>query len=74
MGIGLLFYSFFFLMASLDDNFDRGDYDYPKITINYALLTFSAVSLIVLASFVLTVQKNVTNLRRARMLAIAGKV
>ena len=61
-------------MASVDDSFDSGEYDHPLITINYALLTFGAVSLIVLAGFVLTVYKNVTNLRRARILAIAGKV
>lgn len=61
-------------MASLDVAFENGDYDSPLIKANYALWTFSAVSVIVTAGLALSLQKDVTNLRRAKALSVAGKV
>jgi hypothetical protein len=61
-------------MASLDVAFEDGDYDSPLIQANYALWTFSAVSVIVTAGLALSLQKDVTNLRRAKALSVAGKV
>lgn len=61
-------------MASLDVAFENGDYDSPLIQTNYALWTFSAVSVIVTAGVALSLQKDVTNLRRAKALSVAGKV
>jgi hypothetical protein len=73
-GLALLFYSFFFLMASIDFTFDSGNYDKPLIKVNYALWTFGSVSIIVTAGFALSLHKNVKSLSRAKMMAIIGKV
>lgn len=52
-GLGMLLYSGFYLLASVDSSFAGGVYASPILTTNYSLWTIGSISVIVLGALAL---------------------
>ena len=72
-GLGMLLYSGFYLLASIDPDFEGGYYASSILTVNYLLWTIGSVSLLIVGGIALSLQRDITNRKRAILLNGAGK-
>ena len=73
-GLGLLFYSVFFLLASVDKHFENGEYHNTLVMINYILWTIGSMMIMICGFLGLQLQRDISQKRRASRLNTFCKI